>query len=201
MGLVRRGYDAIAGRYAVARHHEPPPFLDDLAKQLGTGAEILDAGCGAGTSVGGGPIAFGFPVVGLDISTEQLLLAREARADLRLIQGDLRRLPFRPGTFDSVLCIYAVIHVPREWHSEVLAELRRVLRHPGFLLMSMGLEQWEGTEDFHGAEMYWSHFGLDGNRQLIQAAGFKIVRETIDAAAGERHAFFLAATGERLDNG
>ncbi len=92
------------------------------------------------------------------------------------------------------MSIYAVIHLPRTQHSQVLAEFRRVLRHPGYLLVSMGFEPWEGTEEFHGAEMYWSHFGRDRNRALITDAGFRIVGEELDEAAGERHAILFAAT-------
>lgn len=93
IGLVRRGYDVIADRYAAARHPEPPPLFDQLAKRLGMRSEILDAGCGAAEPVGARLASRGFRVTGLDISAEQLRLAWTKVTGLGLTQGDLQRLP------------------------------------------------------------------------------------------------------------
>jgi hypothetical protein len=56
----------------------------------------------------------------------------------------------------------------------------------------MGASDWEGSEDFHGAEMYWSHFGPVRNRELVEEAGFTVVMDEIDESGGERHQVILA---------
>jgi hypothetical protein len=61
------------------------------------------------------------------------------------------------------------------------------------MLITMGASKHEGREqDFHGVEMYWSHFGPTKNRKLVEAAGFKIQLDEIDEAANERHQVILA---------
>ena len=57
----------------------------------------------------------------------------------------------------------------------------------------MGAGEWEGTEaDFHGVEMYWSHFGAERNRELVEAAGLVVEVDEIDTSCDERHQVILA---------
>jgi hypothetical protein len=56
----------------------------------------------------------------------------------------------------------------------------------------MGASEHEGTEDFHGVEMYWSHLDPAANRALVEAAGLKVLLDDIDTSAGERHQVILA---------
>jgi hypothetical protein len=52
----------------------------------------------------------------------------------------------------------------------------------------MGADDWEGTEeDFHGTRMFWSHYGREGNLQLIREAGFTILSEVVESSGDERH--------------
>ena len=56
----------------------------------------------------------------------------------------------------------------------------------------MGASEWEGREpDFHGVEMFWSHYGPERNHVMLEAAGFSIVADEIDASGGERHQMLL----------
>lgn len=60
------------------------------------------------------------------------------------------------------------------------------------MLITMGADEYEGKEqDFHGVEMYWSHFGPAQNRGLVEAAGFTIRRDEIDSSVGEHHQVVL----------
>jgi hypothetical protein len=59
------------------------------------------------------------------------------------------------------------------------------------MLVTMGAGEWEGEEEFHGAPMWWSHYGADTNRELIEGAGLRVISEDIDRS-GERHQVILA---------
>ncbi|MGD9735439.1 MAG: class I SAM-dependent methyltransferase [Solirubrobacterales bacterium] len=104
------------------------------AAQAVAGKDVLDAGCGTGY---GSAIlaAVAATVTGVDISAEAV-----EEADRRLgekgsvVQGDLRKLPFDDDSFDAVVCWETIEHI--EDGSAVLAELRRVLRPDGLLLVS-----------------------------------------------------------------
>ena len=51
---VRAGYNKIANRYLAerTRDSEDVRLLDDAFKRLPAGAQVLDAGCGAGIPIG-----------------------------------------------------------------------------------------------------------------------------------------------------
>jgi SAM-dependent methyltransferase len=94
---------------------------------------LLDAGCGAGEYV----VAleqYGYDVRGIEYLGEKVAQWQAAHpGDPRVQQGDLARLPFPDAAFDAVLVNEVLEHVPDE--RAVLAELRRVLRPGGVLLV------------------------------------------------------------------
>jgi SAM-dependent methyltransferase len=134
-------YDGIAEAYSaeneanlVNAYYERPAMLA-LAGDV-AGRRILDAGCGAG------PLFAalrdrGAIVTGFDKSAGMLDLARRRLgddADLRV--ADLGSpLPFPGSTFDDVTASL-VLHYLQDW-GPALAELRRVLRPGGRLIVSV----------------------------------------------------------------
>ncbi|HXH69570.1 MAG TPA: hypothetical protein VNI60_04400, partial [Pyrinomonadaceae bacterium] len=36
------------------------------------------------------------------------------------------------------------------------------------------------TENFHGVQMYWSHFGKEGYREITDKVGFKLVWDDVE---------------------
>jgi SAM-dependent methyltransferase len=72
----------------------------------------------------------GRAVVGVDISQDQLRLARAREV---VATADASRLPFRDGSFDDVACIW--VHGDLDDFPQVLAEVARVLRPGGRLLL------------------------------------------------------------------
>ena len=77
----------------------------DLWKPGERGARWLDAGCGAGTYTR--ILAdHGLQVVGVDYSFPTVRKASmRGLGPATLVVADVRRLPFRPGAFDGVLCL------------------------------------------------------------------------------------------------
>jgi len=87
--------------------------------------------------------AFDGRVIGLDLSRRMLRQAVERTAQfadrLTYIWQDARRLPFDDDTFDAVTCLEALEFTPDA--REVVAELVRVLRPGGVLLVSNRIGQ------------------------------------------------------------
>ncbi len=111
--------------------------LDALARLLGSGAgKCLDLGCGTG-------IAFprlrqlGWTVVGIDISADQLRVARERNGDLPvvLVHADASSMPFADESYDAVVSLWT--HTDFDDPEAVFAESRRVLR-PGGKFVDVG---------------------------------------------------------------
>jgi SAM-dependent methyltransferase len=92
---------------------------------------VLDLGCGSGRFA-----LFaaerGARVVGLDLAP--FFLPR-AQAQVDLVVGDLRRLPFRKGVFAGAYCLDVLEHLEEDGVREVLVDARRVLQPSGRLFV------------------------------------------------------------------
>jgi len=78
--------------------------------------------------------ADGCAVVALDVEYAICALGRARIPGARVVQADIRALPFRPGSFHAVLDLSTLDHVPEGDLPEVLGEYGRVLRDAGVLL-------------------------------------------------------------------
>jgi len=130
-------YDAVASEYEAT-------FLDELDGKPqdramlrdfidATTDPIADLGCGPG-QVGRFVRSRGRTVVGVDVSAEMARLASR-HLDGALV-SDLRHLPFAGASLGGVVAFYSLIHLPREELRVALAEIHRVLRPGGRLLLS-----------------------------------------------------------------
>ncbi len=182
--LVEQSYDKIAKEYLAWRKEEPLLFraeLQDLADRLPPDASVLDAGCGAGVPVTLW-LSERFRVTGVDISAEQLTLARTLVPRATWLRQDMTALEVPPHSFDAITCFYSLIHVPREHHAQVLANFHRTLKPHGLLLLITGNGNLQNdVDDFFGADMYWSHFDRETSLQMIREAEFEIIWDKIVA--------------------
>ncbi len=168
-------YDAFAERYDAENagsllnaHYERPAMLD-LAGDV-AGRRILDAGCGSG------PLTAalreqGALVTGIDGSPAMIALARERLGDaVPLHVGDLAEpLPFPDGAFDDVTASL-VLHYLEDWDAP-LAELRRVLRPGGRLIVSVNHPTVRllshPHEDYFATRRYSDDFEFDGEAAVL----------------------------------
>lgn len=171
---------------------------DVLGRRLALppGAEVLDAGAGAGVVARAMAVRFGLAVTGVDlldfhVDEANRLSARAGLSDRTTFScGDYHRLPFRDGTFDGAYSMETLVHSydpPR-----ALAELHRVLR-PGGRLVLLGpmstvpldemapdaralLEPYLDAMVMTGAKVYHAR----NLPHLLTEAGFE-VEEALDA--------------------
>jgi SAM-dependent methyltransferase len=179
---VQAGYDELAPRFGDwGQRIEGDPwkrFLDDLAARLPEGARVLDLGCGNGTKLA--RLAGRFDLTGVDVSEEQLRLARTEVPRARLLQGDFAQLDFPEGSFDAVIALYSITHLPREEHPALLGRIGGWLKPGGLFLASLshvGGEDWTG--EWLGVEMYFSGHDADKNRRLVREAGFELLGDEL----------------------
>ena len=117
-------------------------------------------------------------MTGIDISAKMLELARTNSPQSTFLRMDMKRLDFPKESFDGIICLYSIFHVPRRYHLGILKQFRRVLRPRGFVAIHMGWGEWVGIEENWlggGVPMYWSHFGKGKNIDLIRRAKFHII--------------------------
>lgn len=100
------------------------------------GRRALDAGCGCGYGAHYLLRADASEVIGVDLDPASIDYSRRHFADeaLGFAVGDVLNLPFEAESFDVVTCFEVFEHV--EPPAALLAELRRVLRPDGVLVVS-----------------------------------------------------------------
>ena len=190
---VKQGYDDCGHNYLDHRDlFNNKKYLDDLIDRLEMNSKILDVGCGAGIPIDQYLVEKEFRVTGIDISSEQIRLARDNVLQGEFLVNDMAEIDFPANSFDSVISFYAIFHVKREEHQQLFEKFFSIIKPGGYLLVTMGSEEWEGVEDFYGSEMFWSHFGVDKNLEIIENSGFKIVNHEIDFSGNEEHLVVLA---------
>lgn len=95
---------------------------------------VLDVGCGHGL-IHPYLAEQGFDVVGVDVATEVLDLAREANPGVTYQGFDGTKLPFDTATFDVAVAICVMHHVPPAQWPEFLREMRRVVKPGGIAIV------------------------------------------------------------------
>jgi SAM-dependent methyltransferase len=91
---------------------------------------VLDVACNFGRLSGLSPTT-----VSLDAERTFLLRGIELEKIRRPVRGSVASMPFRTGSFDTVLAIGVIEHVPRRHASTFLDELTRVTSSHGRLII------------------------------------------------------------------
>lgn len=132
--LIRQGEYASRGDYH--RFLDPtwefyPTYLAKLdavrryLDALPPGTRVLDAGCGEGVLVD--EYAARLDIRGVDANY----------SSARVTAASLTSLPFEDGSFDRALCLDVLEHLSYDEQPRALAELHRVLRGDGEVLVSI----------------------------------------------------------------
>ncbi|MDP9272400.1 MAG: class I SAM-dependent methyltransferase [Chloroflexota bacterium] len=198
---VAEGYDAIAARYLAWSSNAPVRlrYLDLLLELLPESADVLELGCGAGEPVTR-RLAERHRVMAVDVSAAQLELAAQNAPGAQLILADMADASFAPGSFDAVASFYALTHVPRERHADLIARIVSWLRPRGLVVLTMGSSDNPGAidPDWLGTPMYFSHFDAPTNRALVQRSGVRLISaEVVDEGERDPGARFLWVVGRR----
>ena len=206
--------------------HGVSPLKARLVELLepGPGVRVLDAGCGRG-EVLLAAARRGASVAGIDYAEAAVELSREtlaevAGADIR--HGELTGLPWEQASFDRALLGDVIEHLDPEQAPVALAELRRVLRPGGRLIVHTapnrlflslgwplariamriaGRRQAASRTDAWIAESKRYHVNeqsLFSLRRALRGAGFTEVRTWIDpdVLRGGEHHLSADAVGE-----
>ncbi|MFG3054271.1 class I SAM-dependent methyltransferase [Kitasatospora sp. NPDC048239] len=157
-GRVQASYDTVAEEYRqriggeLADKPLDRALLGMLAEEaVKNGAPVADLGCGPG-HVAAWLAERGAQVVGIDLSPAMVEIARREHPGVEFRQGDLLELPAADGEFGAAVALYSVIHLEPAELGPAFAQMRRVLRPGGCLLLAFHL----GTEVRHLDE-WWGH--------------------------------------------
>jgi len=195
--LVRRGYDALSYHYRSddADDGQYGPWLEGLHGRLPASAAILDLGCGCGVPVARSLAIGGHRVTGVDISDVQIERARRLVPTGTFLRADATRIHLPPASFDAVVCLFALIHMPLADQPQLIKKIVSWLRPGGWLLTTVGNCAWTGIEEnwLGGpATMWWSHADAPTYRSWLQQAGLTVTAQEFVPEATSGHALFWA---------
>ena len=179
---VAAGYDALAPRFgAWGEQVEGDPwerFLGELVDRLPSRARVVDLGCGNGAKLR--RLDGSFELLGVDISEEQLRLARTEVPGATFVHADFTELDFPAEAFDAVTALYSIVHVPRDEHAAFFRRIRGWLRPGGLFLASLShIGGPDRIEEWLEVEMFFSGFDAETNRGLLLEAGFELLVDEV----------------------
>jgi len=191
--VVKSGYDRLAKLYTKERERfDNWKEVKAFSSQLPENAKVLDAGCGTGVPIAQYLVQSGFKVVGIDISKAMISTAQENVPGASFQQMNMTSVDFPPESFDGLISTYAIIHTPREKHTDMFKSFYKILKPQGFMLVSVASWEWEEIADYMGVDMYWSHYSSSKTESLIATAGFDIDFGRTIESGGETHHWVLA---------
>lgn len=164
----------------------------------GAGAQILDAGCGAGRDMAWLE-AQGARMIGVDLSRGMLAQARQITRG-PLAQMDLRRLAFQDGCFGGVWCAASLLHLRKAEAPVALREIHRVLCPGGLLHLSIQEgegERWE-SNPYGTVERLFARYSAEAAAALLDDAGFAVLDLVVNDAGTRRWLSFLARCGAQM---
>ena len=137
--------------------------------------KILD--CGAGGSVP--PLALfcehGFDTWGIDVSDEQLKLARqfcdEKRLQINFRKGDMRQIPFDDKSYEYVYEHYSMCHLSKEDTAKAISEMNRVTKIKGACFLGIiSTDSWPKSS--YGEEKAFGEYWMEEENGLVRHSLF-----------------------------
>jgi O-antigen biosynthesis protein len=145
------------GRIRLEHYHRYAMVLDSIRDR-----NVLDVACGEG--YGSSFMAdVAKSVVGVDVSDQAIRHAESVyqKPNLKFLLGSATNLPFPDGSFDVVISFETIEHLSEQ--EMMIAEIRRVLRSDGFLVISspnrpIYSEESGEHNEFHVKELDFEEF-------------------------------------------
>ena len=209
---TRAAYDTVAADYAsllegeLARSPLDRALLGHFVELVGLegGGPVVDVGCGPGR-ITGHLAALGLDVSGIDLSPGMVAQARRRHPQIDFRTGGLAALDLADGSVTGIVAWYSIIHTPPALLPEVFAELHRVIRPNGLLLLAFQA----GGFSVRHEQAYGHDVNLEAHRHdpdqvttQLADAGFRVTVRTERAPQDYEktpQAFLLARRGAIRD--
>ena len=165
---------------------------------------ILELGCGPGIPITHQLLSSGARVLANDISPAQIAMAKthchSHASQATFVAGDMTTLILPPHTLDGAICFFTLFHLPRAEQLPMLCKIFGWLKVGGLLVCNFAtFDEEEIYGEMMGRGIFWSGFGVSGNRAMVVEAGFEVEAEEVleSEADGGNEFWWVAARKTR----
>jgi SAM-dependent methyltransferase len=164
---------------------------------------VLDVGCGTGKQLAADRAHFPrLTLVGVDLSSRMLAIAKARAPDVTWVRGDGQSLPFASASFDYVTSQFSYPHVPDK--RRLVQEIFRVMRPGGrFVLLNIdpwAMPGWAIYRYFAGTRALDERDFLPpaSLTSLLEEAGFtRVAADSMDLSKDQDLGEFLSSVSQR----
>jgi SAM-dependent methyltransferase len=151
----------------------PLTYWGILCRMVGTDFKtILDVGCGNGDPMSVINRDHTFQATGVDIYAPYLQVCKKRGVYSNLVRSDIRDLPFKDKSFDTVICFHVIEHLTKKEGLFLIKKLETIARKRVVLAMPLGdlpQEEYDGNKhQEHKSEWYPSEFKKMGYKVVGQ---------------------------------
>jgi len=183
---LEKVYDEFADIFVASRERfDTKPILEEFLGYLPKNPRILDVGCGAGEPVAKFLIENGCLVTGIDISERMLEIAKNLVPNATFQKQNIMQMSFSENSFEGVVSVYSMFHIPREKHQEVFLKFRQILTKDGMVLLTLATKEYTGFDEFDGElefldqKLPYSHDNPKVALKKLTNSGFEIVSDKL----------------------
>lgn len=177
-------FDQLAEKYQ--GEHSSNPVQVALVSRVGSllpaGTSVLDLGCGTGVPTAQLLTASDHRVVGVDISSGMLELARAQVPAAEFVHADFKDLADDFGRFEAVTAFFSLLMLSKADISQTVAKVTRWLKPGGYF--AVGMVNFDGDSlpfDFLGVPVTVSGYLQPDLAALLESHGLTVLDiETVD---------------------
>lgn len=140
--------------------------------------KLIDLGCGPGQTTNF-LFANGISdIIGIDISTEMVKVAKENHPALNFEQGDMLNLKYADSSFGSAISFYSIVHFDYSEVRKALIEIKRILCNNGELLFTFHVgEKIVHFDKFlgHEVEIDFYFFEITKIKDMLIEIGLEVI--------------------------
>jgi SAM-dependent methyltransferase len=192
---IRAAYDiaseAYAHRFIGELDHKPfdRELLRHFASLVGAQRPVLDIGCGPGHTTAH-LTSLGLMATGVDLSPKMIEKARACFPHAHFEVGDFFALPGEASSSAGILAFYCIVHLTPDQLVPAFAEMVRVLRGGGVLLLAFHVgSDVVRAENFLDttAVLDFTFFDPDQVKQALTTVGFDPIEVRIREPYATEH--------------
>ena len=157
------------------KFHASTRNLKIVKGKLDSTDKVLDVGCGLGLT-GEYLTKKGFKVTGIELDSA-IVDKTKKYTSYEVHNESATKLPYSDSSFDAIIFMYVMHHIPIEKHKSVLSEAKRVLKSTGKMIM---IEPTVNSKfDLFWDKLFFNdcffhYFDVTGKFDLLKKGGMRI---------------------------